>query len=199
MVTGGTVERWSSPSPWPWPRSAPRLPAGQWYEPKYDGHRMIVWRREDGVRLLSRSGREVTGHWRYLAEAGEALPAPTVLDGETVVWRHGRLDFGAVQSRAASSPRARITDPASYIAFDVLQHPVHGDVRSRPYTARRALLITLLKDIGPRIQATMASDDIEVARRWYEDLVAVGVEGIVAKPDRAYPAGYGWCVDCTNR
>ncbi|CAD5911445.1 protein of unknown function [Streptomyces sp. KY75] len=160
---------------------------------------MIVWRREDGVRLLSRSGREVTGHWRYLAEAGEALPAPTVLDGETVVWRHGRLDFGAVQSRAASSPRARITDPASYIAFDGLQHPVHGDVRSRPYTARRALLITLLKDIGPRTQATMASDDIEVARRWYEDLVAVGVEGIVAKPDRAYPAGYGWCVDCTTR
>ena len=32
-----------------------------------------------------------------------ALRQGTVLDGEAVIWRGGRLDFGAAQSRAASS------------------------------------------------------------------------------------------------
>ncbi|MFF7631418.1 ATP-dependent DNA ligase [Streptomyces cyaneofuscatus] len=180
-------------------QAAPVLPAGVgwWYEPKFDGHRTVLVRGEETVELYARSGRQVTTHWMDLAVAGLQLPAGTVLDGEAVIWRAGRLDFGAAQSRAASSlTRARklaAEYPASYAVWDVLQHPVEGDVRGRPYTERRALLVDLLAGLGPPIQVVPATDDYEVARTWYETLTAQGVEGIVAKRGSAgYPRGRGW-------
>ncbi len=100
-------------------QSVVRLPRGRgwWYEPKFDGHRAVLFRDAETVRLQSRSGRDVTG-WMDLAVAGMALPPLTVLDGEAVIWREGRLDFHAVQSRAASTlTRARALAgelPASY-------------------------------------------------------------------------------------
>ncbi|MFF1359641.1 hypothetical protein [Streptomyces sp. NPDC058297] len=36
--------------------------------------------------------------------------------------------------------------------WDLLAHPELGDVRSRPYTERRALLLDLLHDVPPPIQ-----------------------------------------------
>ncbi|MFD8469060.1 hypothetical protein ACFV10_28630 [Streptomyces cyaneofuscatus] len=180
-------------------QAAPVLPAGAgwWYEPKFDGHRTVLVRGEETVELYARSGRQVTTHWMDLAVAGLQLPAGTVLDGEAVIWRDGRLDFGAAQSRAASSlARARklaAEYPASYAVWDLLQHPVEGDVRGRPYTERRALLVGLLAEVGPPIQAVPTTDDYEVARTWYETLTAQGVEGIVAKRGSAgYPRGRGW-------
>ncbi|MFD9285367.1 hypothetical protein ACFWD7_50645 [Streptomyces mirabilis] len=58
-------------------QSVPELPAGtDWsYEVKLDGHRMILWRTGDGVRLQARSGRDVTAAWGDLALAGHHLPA----------------------------------------------------------------------------------------------------------------------------
>ncbi len=168
-------------------QSAPALPvgAGWWYEPKMDGHRVVLWRDAETVRLHSRSGRTVTSAWFDIAVAGLVLPVGTVLDGEALVWSGGRLDFGAVQARAASNPaRARVLAerlPASYAVWDVLAHPEWGDVRARPYLERRGLLLGLLEGVGPPIQAVPATDDVEVARAWFEHLQAQGVEGIVAK------------------
>ncbi|WP_328889130.1 ATP-dependent DNA ligase [Streptomyces sp. NBC_00316] len=172
---------------------------GWWYEPKFDGHRTVMARTEDTVTLYARSGRVVTTHWMDLATAGmTALLRGTVLDGEAVVWRDGRIDFGAAQSRAASSlMRARqlaAQYPASYVVWDVLQHPVHGAVARRPYTERRALLLDLLADVDPPIQAAPATDDYETAEHWYRALQAQGIEGIVAKrAEGGYPFGRrGW-------
>ncbi|MFF3264963.1 DNA ligase [Streptomyces sp. NPDC002932] len=177
-------------------QAAPMLPTGQdwWYEPKFDGHRTVLRRTEETVILYARSGRIVTTHWMDLAVAAMALPPGLVLDGEAVIWKDGRVDFAAAQSRAASGPaRARALatrHPASYATWDVLQHPVHGDVRGRPYTERRALLLDLLADVGPPIQPVPATDDRGVALVWYEVLQAQGIEGIVGKRGSAsYPSG----------
>ncbi|MFD8222479.1 hypothetical protein ACFV2U_54940 [Streptomyces sp. NPDC059697] len=113
---------------------------------KLDGHRMIMWRTSDGVRLQARSGRDVTAAWGDLALAGHHLPAGTVLDGEAVITTEdGRISFEAAQARAASSP-TRAQRPAHYIAFDALQL-TSGDVRPRPYSERRAALLNLLADL----------------------------------------------------
>ncbi|MEU4181490.1 DNA ligase [Streptomyces sp. NPDC026589] len=177
-------------------RAVPVLPGGPgwWFEPKFDGHRTVLRRTEDAVILYARSGRDVTSRWMDLAVPAMRLRPGTTLDGEAVVWRAGRLDFSAVQSRAASSlERARALaarHPASYAAFDVLEHPDHGPVTARPYTDRRALLADLLKDVGPPIQATPTTDSRTLALQWYDVLQAQGVEGIVAKPARSpYPFG----------
>ncbi|MFJ8856620.1 hypothetical protein [Streptomyces sp. NPDC102437] len=135
-----------------------------------------------------------------LAVGGMELRPGTVLDGEAVIWRDSRLDFAAAQSRAASSvTRARALaarHPASYICWDVLQHPdpAIGDCRSRPYTERRTFLLELLAHVEPPIQAVPATDDREVALHWYETLQEQGIEGIVAKRAGAsYRAGRrGW-------
>ncbi|MEI5032359.1 DNA ligase [Streptomyces sp. S1A(2023)] len=174
----------------------PTIPDGPdwWYEPKFDGHRTILRRTDDTVILYARSGRVVTSHWMDLAVAGMQLPPGTTLDGEAVIWRNEKIDFGAAQSRAASSiTRARALaaqHPASYAAWDVLEHPERGQVAGLPYTERRRLLLDLLHDIPPPIQAVPATDDRAVAVAWYEGLQEQGIEGVVCKKGTAgYPAG----------
>ncbi|MGA5559473.1 hypothetical protein [Streptomyces lavendulocolor] len=136
-----------------------------WYEPKFDGHQVVMFRDEDTVVLQTRSGRDVTGVWPDLAAAGMRLEPGAVLDGEVVIWRQGRCDFAAVQSRAASTPaRARNLAgelPATYAVWDVLNHPDPGlgDVRPRPYIERRRLLLDLLTEVPPPAASTTASND----------------------------------------
>ncbi|MFE7795634.1 hypothetical protein [Streptomyces sp. NPDC057460] len=183
-------------------RAVSTLPEGSgwWFEPKFDGHRVVLRRTDDTVILYARSGRVVTPYWMDLALAGMALPPGTALDGEAVIWREGRLDFAAAQSRAASSvTRARALaarHPASYACWDLVQHPnpTIGDTRALPYTKRRALLLELLADVGPPLQPVPATDDRDVAEHWYETLQEQGLEGVVAKRGTAaYPSGHrGW-------
>ncbi|MER7952385.1 DNA ligase [Streptomyces sp. NPDC096079] len=172
-------------------------PGVWWYEPKFDGHRIALFRTAETVRLQARSGRDVTSPWMDIAVAGMVLQPGTVLDGEAVIWHDGRLDFAAVQARAASSiDRSRVLAarlPASYAVWDVLEHPDHGDVRGRRYTERRRLLLELLADIGPPIQPVPATDDYDTARVWYETLRAQDIEGIVCKrATSTYKPGRIW-------
>ncbi|MFF3884067.1 ATP-dependent DNA ligase [Streptomyces sp. NPDC001914] len=181
-------------------RAVPRLPTGDgwWYEIKFDGHRAVLWREAETARVQARSGRDVTAVWLDLALAAfHTLPPGTVLDGEAVIYRDGRVDFGAAQSRAASAPpRARDLAerwPATFAAWDILQHPVHGDVRGRPYSERRALLLDVLADVPPPIQAVPATDDPTVAQVWYDTLHEQGIEGVVAKrASSLYRSGRIW-------
>ncbi|MGW5846687.1 ATP-dependent DNA ligase [Streptomyces sp. NPDC055254] len=178
-------------------RTLPRGP-GLAYEPKFDGHRMVVVRSAADVTLQARSGRIVTAAFPDLAAAASQLPAGTVLDGEVVVWHAGRTEFALVQRRAAVASAARAavlaqTLPASYAAFDVLE--LAGlDLRARPYERRRALLVELLLPLGPPLQPVPMTTDPELAATWYETLPASGIEGLVVKRlDQTYPAGRrGW-------
>ncbi|MFI5616292.1 ATP-dependent DNA ligase [Streptomyces sp. NPDC051567] len=177
-------------------RTLPHGP-GLAYEPKFDGHRLVVVRTELEVVLQARSGRIVTAAFPDLAAAARLLPAGTVLDGEVVIWHAGRTDFALVQRRA-SAPAARAavlarTLPASYAAFDVLE--LAGlDLRGRPYEHRRALLLDLLLPLGPPLQPVPMTTDPDLAATWYETLPASGIEGLVVKRlDQGYPAGRrGW-------
>ncbi|WP_240362059.1 DNA ligase [Streptomyces sp. RLB1-9] len=87
--------------------------------------------------------------------------------------------------------------PAPYIAFDALQLP-SGDVRPRPYSQRRAALLSLLAELPANtpIQAVSATTDRDTALTWYNTLHSQGVEGIVAErttsPYRAGRTGTSW-------
>ncbi|MEU5772754.1 DNA ligase [Streptomyces venezuelae] len=174
----------------------PRGP-GWWYEPKFDGHRLVMHRTADTTRCHTRSGRTVTSAWMDLAVAGQAALRPgTVLDGEAVVWVEGRLSFSAAQSRGNSSSRRSAAlaaeYPANYVVWDCLQADGQ-DLRGRPYTERRAALLEVLDGVPPPIQATPASDDPDVALAWYEHLREQGLEGVVAKrATGTYRAGRIW-------
>jgi ATP-dependent DNA ligase len=171
---------------------------------KVDGHRTVLWRTEDGVRLQPRTGRDVTALWMDLAVAAMRLPPGVILDGEAVVYVADNdgsvhISFAAAQSRALSRPRRAKElanqHPATYVAFDILAHPAAGfpDLRPRPYVERRPVLLDVLADVAPPIVPVWSTTDLEEALLWFETLKGTGVEGIVAKPLRsAYKAGRVW-------
>ncbi|WAP57761.1 ATP-dependent DNA ligase [Streptomyces sp. S465] len=167
------------------------------YEPKFDGHRLLIFRLEDAVRMQARSGRIVTRAFPDLAAAARPLPPGTVLDGEVVVWTGGRTDFAAVQKRAFAASESRAGRlarelPASYAAFDLLAIGTE-DLRPLPYALRRARLMALLEPLGPPLQAVPMTTDPETATAWYEALPEIGVEGLVIKDlDQPYRPGRHW-------
>ncbi|WP_405944772.1 ATP-dependent DNA ligase [Streptomyces sp. NBC_00932] len=183
-------------------QAADTLPVGKkWaYEPKFDGDRTTIQRGQHTVTLRSRAGRVVNGAWPDLVSSAMQLPEGVLLDGEVCIWRDGRLDFGAVRSRAGSTStraqRLAAAMPASFAAWDVLAHPDHGpDLRGLPYLERRQILVDLLAPLGPPLQPVPMTMDIAEARVWFEVLPAQGLEGIVAKrKDGPYPRGRtgGW-------
>ena len=167
--------------------------AGLAYEPKFDGHRMVIFRIGDEVLLQARSGRIVTAAFPDLAAAARQLPDGTVLDGEVVVWRDGRTDFAAVQKRAAATagraPALARALPASYAAFDLLAE-AGEDLRPLAYEKRRARLVAVTGPLGPPLQPVPMTLDREEAVGWYESLPAIGVEGLVVKRlDQTYRGG----------
>ena len=78
------------------------IPAGQIYEPKWDGFRSIVFRDGDEIEIGSRNEKPMT---RYFPEVVEAIranfPPRAVIDGEVIVADTSRntLDFEALQQR----------------------------------------------------------------------------------------------------
>ena len=148
------------------PRS--EIPPGQFYEPKWDGFRAIVFRDGDEVEIGSRKERPMT---RYFPEVVEAVkrsfPPRAVIDGEIVIAGEGGLDFWALQQRM--HPAASRVDmlaaetPASFVAFDLLALG-DEDLTGAPFAARRAALERALAHAAPPVHLTPITTDDATAR-----------------------------------
>src|SRR5919107_4726550 len=106
-------------------KPAAAIPSDQFYEPKWDGFRSIVFRDGDEVEIGSRKERPMTRYFPELVEAVKRnLPPRCVVDGEIVIAGDRGLDFWALQQRLqpAVSRVAMLSEktPASFIAFDLL-------------------------------------------------------------------------------
>jgi ATP-dependent DNA ligase len=159
---------------------------GLLYEPKWDGFRCIVFRDGDEVELTSRGERPLTRYFPEVVDAVRAqLPKRCVVDGEIVIATGQALDFEALLLRihpAASRVKLlAIETPASFIAFDLLALG-DDDLTKRPFGERRALLVEALTDAVPPVYVTPATDDVGIARQWFETFEGAGLDGVVAKP-----------------
>jgi ATP-dependent DNA ligase len=161
------------------------IPSGQFYEPKWDGFRSIVFRDGDEVEIGSRKERPMT---RYFPEVVEAVrrgfPARAVVDGEIVIAGDGGLDFWALQQRIhpAASRVTRLAGetPASFIAFDLLALG-DDDLTGEPFAVRRAALERALAQAGPPVHVTPITRDEQLARDWFERFEGAGLDGLIAK------------------
>lgn len=176
------------------PRSD-QLPGGTWYEPKWDGFRVIASCIGERVALRSRRGTDLTDAFPEIASALADQVADVILDGELVVWNAGGLDFISLQrrmttARAAAAHRAAET-PANLVVFDVLSVAAQ-DTRSWPYRDRRRALEHL--PLAPPLSITPATTDPVEAMEWFQSYAAAGVEGLVAKgATQRYVGGQrGW-------
>jgi bifunctional non-homologous end joining protein LigD len=140
------------------------------YEEKYDGDRILAYKEQDRVRLLSRNGKDRTGDFPEIAAGIGALqPVSLLLDGEVVVFDRAKVSrFQLLQQRKG--------DPV-YAVFDCV-FSNGKDLRSEPLSARREVM-----------ERALASSDVLVPshRLATNGLVAFriarrkGYEGLVAK------------------
>ena len=127
-------------------KPAAAIPAGQHYEPKWDGFRSIIFRDGDEVEIGSRKERPMT---RYFPEVVTAVlanfPPRAVIDGEIVIANTDRntLDFEALQQRIhPAASRVKLLSaqtPASFVAFDLLALG-DEDLTEAPLARRWAVL-----------------------------------------------------------
>jgi ATP-dependent DNA ligase len=163
------------------------IPAGMFYEPKWDGFRSIVFRDGDEVEIGSRNERPMTRYFPELVAAVMAgLPPRCVVDGEIVIANPdtGGLDFWALQQRLhPAASRVRLLagqTPATFIAFDLLALG-DDDHTARPFAERRAALERALASASPPVHLTPITRDEGLAQRWFDLFEGAGLDGLIAK------------------
>ncbi|MGV0985067.1 MAG: hypothetical protein ACOYB2_10960 [Limnohabitans sp.] len=157
------------------------------YEPKWDGHRMIVEARNGNVRLWARSQRDTTASYVEIAEAFRF--ADGVFDGEVIVLDvDGEHRFNALQNIGSLTKQQR-SDRLRFVAWDVLE--ANGEVvMNRPYVDRRAILEDAQEAmLGPWAKGTEArvvlSPSVRDGVALWNAVLTRGLEGVIVKPLRS--------------
>ncbi|WP_295976984.1 ATP-dependent DNA ligase [uncultured Variovorax sp.] len=163
-------------------------PPSDWIvEWKWDGIRAQLVTRAGTVWVWSRGEELVTERFPELAELGKALPDGTVLDGEIVVWREGRVQpFAELQKRIGRKTLGAklLRDiPVVLLAYDILEWEGR-DLRALPQSERRVLLDELVGRMDHPLllpSPMLAGPDWTELARQREAARSMGVEGMMLK------------------
>jgi bifunctional non-homologous end joining protein LigD len=162
-------------------------------EMKWDGVRALAFMENGRLRLMSRTGKDITATYPELAGLARATGhKQALLDGEIVAFTEGRPDFEALQPRmhvssATQAARLAQTTPVTYLAFDVLQ--LDGrPLTALPYADRRDILTPLIPNGGWWLAPpNFSGADLDAV---LAASAANGLEGVVAKRlDSRYEPG----------
>ena len=176
-------------------------------EYKYDGLRVQAHVPRHGpVRLFSRRLEEISAQFPELTEelTTAVRRRPAILEGECVPIDLNTDEIQPFQEvsrrRGRKHDLERVAEevPVCLFAFDLLlleNEPVY----ERPFPERRALLEkTLVPTERVRLAVQRVVSDPEAATRFFEEAIAAGGEGVVAKSlkegsaYRAGARGYWW-------
>ena len=156
--------------------------AHQFYEIKWDGIRVLIYKEEDILRIMSRSGRDITDRFPELMLPESLDIEKGVVDGEIVVLDdQGRPLFHEVISRMHTQGKAAIkrlskVKPAVCYLFDLLS--IDGiDTIDFPLSRRREWLDTIIDD-GQHYRFSKGMDDGEAL---FAAIKAQGMEGVMQK------------------
>jgi len=152
------------------------------FEPKIDGHRLILSRQGVETRLFTGERRECTRQFPELW----SVPAEgdIVLDGELccIYADTGATDIRSAEQRLrlADSRRIRafsLQRPARYYVWDIM-YLKGRDLRSLPLVRRRAILESVLSEAAAFSLVPQTEDQGEAL---YRSIVEDDLEGMVAK------------------
>jgi DNA ligase D-like protein (predicted ligase) len=151
------------------------------FEPKLDGQRSLLWRRDATVRLLTRNEKDRTSHYPDLAGAIAATGgAPMIADGEIVAFDGEVTSFSRLQQRmqnARPTPAHVAAVPVSFYLFDLIWFDGF-DLSALPLTARKSVLRRAITFTDPiRFSSHLEEDGIDAFRA----ACAKGWEGLIAK------------------
>jgi bifunctional non-homologous end joining protein LigD len=169
-------------------------PDDDWgYEFKWDGIRAVAYVEGGTVKLISRSGENITRRYPEIHAMGRALGSrEVILDGEIVALDdNGRPSFEEIQQRMGltsdSEIRRKMKEvPVTYMLFDVMWQDGHP-LLNQPYTDRRITLAKLkLAGVSwqtPPYEKGGGKETLQASAK-------AGLEGIVAKKlDSKYEPG----------
>jgi bifunctional non-homologous end joining protein LigD len=151
------------------------------FERKLDGVRCLAYREGAGVRLLSRTGRDMSRTYPELVEALEREQSRDyVADGEIVAFDGAVTSFERLQRRMQlSDPEAarRIGIPVYLYVFDLPRHEGE-DLRELPLRNRKSRLRRALSFHGP-VRFTPHRNGR--GEEMFREACAKGLEGVIAK------------------
>ena len=148
------------------------------YEEKYDGYRVVAYKHDGQVRLISRNLKDLTKQFEEVAAAVARLRAPSlVLDGEIAVFDE-RLVSHLGYLRASRALEEKLLTPPLLVAFDCL-YARGKELFREPLHRRRVILERALAAAeGPLLVARrLGPEGLEA----WEEVRAHGWEGLVAK------------------
>jgi bifunctional non-homologous end joining protein LigD len=159
-------------------------------ERKLDGERCLAFAAENGVQLLTRNKKVITGTYPELAAALSAQQGGDfIVDGEIVAFDGTQTSFARLQQRmqlAAPLPGLVKRVPVYYYVFDIV-FADGADLRRMPLLERKKELRRVLSFGGPLRSSTHRTGRAEA--HWQE-ACSKGWEGVIAKrADSSYRAG----------
>jgi len=157
-----------------------------WVEIKWDGIRAIGMWDGERLRLVARSGADITHRYPELTSGGVRLgPEPAIVDGELVaLTADGRPSFPLLQKRmnlerAGEIIREARRTPVRYYLYDALRVG-DRDLAALPLRDRRRVLEHLAG--GASVLVPPRFDDVDAALAASDEL---RLEGIVVKDPRS--------------
>jgi len=171
----------------------PRPDEAWGFEFKWDGIRALAYVDGGRVRLISRSGEEITPRYPEVHQLGRALgSSEVILDGEVVALdEHGRPSFEEIQQRmglnSESEIRRKMKDvPVTYMIFDLLWQDGHPLLTEKYGDRRKRLAALKLAGASwqtPPFEKGGGQAMLEASRK-------AGLEGVMAKRlDSPYEPG----------
>src|ERR1700686_3811611 len=169
-------------------------PDSPWgFEFKWDGIRALAYVEGGRVRLMSRSGEDVTPRYPEVHAMGRALGTrEVILDGEVVALDDtGRPSFEEIQQRMGLTSESEIRRkmkevPVTYMLFDVMWKDGHSLIKETYVARRKALEALKLNGASwqtPPYEKGGGQAMLEASRK-------AGLEGIMGKKlDSPYEPG----------
>ncbi|MCD9023294.1 ATP-dependent DNA ligase [Cohnella silvisoli] len=154
------------------------------FEPKIDGHRLLLSMEKGIVQLFTRHNNDITRLYPELHYVPIEDNSDVVLDGEVACLDpdNGTVDFELVMDRfklkkPMSIQEAVISHPVHFFVFDILRYKGE-DLRERPLIERKMLLEQVLSannSMSPLMSVESAGVSL------FEAIQQKQLEGMVAK------------------
>ena len=174
-------------------------------EPKYDGFRVQIHWNGRRVWAFSRRLENVTDMFPELAQAArrQLKMSRAILEGEAVGYDPETGEFLSFQVTMTRKRKTRVAElaarhPLRLFAFDLLYAGRRNclGLPQRERSARlRKLLVSRAND-AIVVTDTLMTHDVEELERYFDEMIHLGLEGVLAKrPDAPYQPGarsYDW-------
>jgi DNA ligase-1 len=152
------------------------------FEPKIDGHRLILSNTNGTTRLYTRHHNDCT--LQYPEILSVPFTEEMILDGEVACTdESGAICFESVMERFSAKKATKISQlsesrPVNYLVFDILRYK-GVDLRSLPLEKRKEILASAELPANPHIARLPYYENEGITL--FSEIMARKMEGIVAK------------------